>query len=56
MKKNYETPSVEVVKFQYRDQVVVASGTLCTQKWTGHGSDINGTCDYEVVVKDSGLH
>ena len=26
MKKTYETPSVEVVKFQYRDQVVVASG------------------------------
>ena len=26
MKKIYETPSVEVVKFQYRDQVVVASG------------------------------
>ena len=26
MKKSYETPSVEVVKFQYRDQVVAASG------------------------------
>ena len=26
MKKTYETPSIEVVKFQYRDQVVVASG------------------------------
>lgn len=25
MKKNYEKPTVEVVKFQYRDQVVVAS-------------------------------
>lgn len=25
MKKTYETPSVEIVKFQYRDQVVVAS-------------------------------
>lgn len=30
MKKTYETPSVEVVKFQYRDQVVVASGGRCT--------------------------
>lgn len=29
MKKTYETPSVEVVKFQYRDQVVVASGNIC---------------------------
>ena len=26
MKKTYETPSAEIVKFQYRDQVVVASG------------------------------
>ena len=26
MKKAYESPSIEVVKFQYRDQVVVASG------------------------------
>ena len=25
MKKNYEKPTVEVVKFQYRDQVVAAS-------------------------------
>ena len=25
MKKTYETPSIEVVKFQYRDQVVAAS-------------------------------
>lgn len=28
MKKNYEKPTVEVVKFQYRDQVVAAS--FCT--------------------------
>ena len=28
MKKRYETPSVEVVKFQYKDQVVATSG--CT--------------------------
>ena len=38
MKKSYETPSIEVVKFQYRDQVVVASGTDDTDKtseWSG---------------------
>lgn len=35
MKKIYETPEVEVVKFQYRDQVVVASGGHeCVIKWT----------------------
>ncbi len=29
--KAYETPSVEVVKFEYKDQVVAASGTdTCT--------------------------
>ncbi len=28
MKKQYETPSVEVVKFSYSDQVVAASGCL----------------------------
>lgn len=32
MKKVYSTPSVEVVKFQYRDQVVAASGG-CTKVW-----------------------
>ena len=30
MKKAYETPSVEVVKFQYKDQVVAASGGVCS--------------------------
>ena len=38
MKKSYETPSIEVVKFQYRDQVVVASGNLsgaCTEHYVG---------------------
>lgn len=29
MKKDYMSPSVEVVKFQYRDQVVAASGEKC---------------------------
>lgn len=36
MKKTYETPSIEVVKFQYRDQVVVASGSCGTQ-WSNIG-------------------
>ena len=35
MKKTYETPTVEVVKFQYRDQVVAASG--CTGVWKNVG-------------------
>lgn len=37
MKKMYEAPSVEVVKFQYRDQVVAASGQSCISKWSNNG-------------------
>ena len=39
MKKTYETPSIEVVKFQYRDQVVVASGEKCTNQWVNIGDE-----------------
>lgn len=39
MKKTYEAPSIEVVKFQYRDQVVVASGNGCESKWENVGLD-----------------
>jgi len=35
MKKPYETPSVEVVKFQYKDQVVARSGCDSTSGHTG---------------------
>lgn len=35
MKKQYETPSVEIVKFQYSDQVVAASGCDTTSGHTG---------------------
>lgn len=38
MKKAYETPEVEVVKFQYRAQVVAASGTTtCESVWVNIG-------------------
>ena len=39
MKKVYMTPSVEVVKFNYNDQVVVASGDGCKTIWNNE-SDI----------------
>ncbi len=44
MKKNYEAPSVEVVKFQYRDQVVAASNglTTCQVTYSDHPSE--NTC------------
>ena len=37
MKKMYETPEVEVVKFQYRDQVVATSGG-CLSAWVNIGA------------------
>lgn len=44
MKKNYEKPTVEVVKFQYRDQVVAAS--TCTNLWTNIGDKFCHTWEY----------
>ena len=44
MKKVYEAPSVEKVAFQYRDQVVVASGGgACTQYYQTN-EDLVGNC------------
>jgi hypothetical protein len=46
MKKTYEAPSIEVVKFQYRDQVVAASGHLPTcEKVYSHGDGGSGIED-----------
>lgn len=42
MKKAYESPMVEQVKFQYRDQVVAASGTDCINQYINEGTD--GKC------------
>lgn len=59
MKKSYETPSIEVVKFQYRDQVVAASGKIpegrCYGDWVGMGEANSGNCHTEVIVRDLGL-
>lgn len=45
MKKTYETPSVEIVKFRYRDQVVAASGaSTCSKVWINMGTKEEGAC------------
>lgn len=49
MKKTYETPSIEVVKFQYRDQVVVASNGGSFFGRYGQNS-----CENEVPASTSG--
>ena len=52
MKKMYETPEVEVVKFQYRDQVVAASVTTsCVSAWVniGEGSCTEGNKHLEYL-------
>ena len=38
MKKSYEAPSIELVKFEYKDQVVAAS-TSCMGGRTGYLED-----------------
>ena len=51
MKKTYETPSIEVVAFQYRDQVVVASGS-CEGKYENVGAvDGSSGCKEQIFVK-----
>lgn len=39
MKKSYKTPSVEVVKFQYSDQVVANSNPVCDYTYREVDSD-----------------
>lgn len=41
MKKSYETPSVEVVEFKYRDQVVAASGCIVSGSWSHETTNTN---------------
>ena len=42
MKKEYAAPSVEVVEFEYRDQVVAQS--TCTAQVVNVGSNESQTC------------
>ncbi len=47
MKKNYEKPTVELVKFQYRDQVVVASGTCHTYTYRNDTKELDCSFEYD---------
>ena len=49
MKKSYETPTVEKIRFNYRDQVVAASGAPVANSDTGVG---NSTSDRANQVVD----
>lgn len=52
MKKPYETPSAEKIAFNYRDQVVAASGGITEQKKDDLSSVALGFgCDNEVIQK-----
>lgn len=47
MKKVYETPEVEKIAFQYRDQVVAASNGIsgtCTFTWENLEAESHSTC------------
>lgn len=37
MKKEYTTPEVEKVEFNYREQVVASSSTSCESSWVNIG-------------------
>lgn len=52
MKKNYEKPTVEVVKFQYRDQVVVASAC---HYHVSNTSPIVNVCDAPTSVPNNAI-
>lgn len=60
MKKRYEKPTVEVVKFQYRDQVVVASNSpiTCTgdSVWRGYNTSAIGTCHKDTSSWTNEIH
>lgn len=45
MKKVYETPEVEKIAFQYRDQVVAASGCIVSGSYSHETS--NNDCYYD---------
>ena len=53
MKKTYETPSIEVVKFQYRDQVVVASGSSTHECTFQHTNAVVGCTQDTVITQNS---
>ena len=48
MKKTYEKPTVETVKFQYRVQVVVASSSTKYCGWTWYENETEGVCHKEI--------
>lgn len=52
MKKTYETPSVEKIAFQYRDQVVAASGF--GGSCTFHYENSEGTASSSCVISWDG--
>lgn len=53
MKKTYETPTIEKVAFQYRDQVVVASGHTCIIHWNTESNGASG-CTPDVEQNSQG--
>lgn len=55
MKKIYETPSVEKIKFNYRDQVVAASGGTNETQTTGD-QWWSGCTSWEDIGKEVGKY
>lgn len=59
MKKTYEAPSVEKIEFQYRDQVVAASGgsIQCTiqHNYVGNQAEQDNCYDNSYWISKEGI-
>lgn len=49
MKKVYQPPTAELVRFRYREQVVAASGETCINQYTHDG---NTSCDNWIYIRN----
>lgn len=52
MKRQYTKPTVEKVEFNYREQVVAASGG-CVYKWSNITDSATTACDRDKVATNS---
>ena len=59
MKKNYETPVAEKIRFRYSDQIAASDSDIpmlsCTQNWVGLSDESVATCSHTVAIPDSGF-
>lgn len=50
MKKKYETPIVSKISFNYKEQVVAASGNIPSGGWDDNRTYFSGGCDVQNLI------